>query len=212
MNQRTFSFDRVRLTSERGLLSRSGLQNREKNDGNIARPTRHFHKWRLGVLLCLIITVVMVGIGFNVGYYPFYRLQGVEREQYREALTRAAKGFAVSESLQFEKCLRSEFRELEGKGSAYAWGVFALATHTHEKINLWVALEWSPFWNSWFRTRCQWLADPRDRIFFAESQLKLGNFKKMFSLGESVYREELRRLREVRHTWGLGKAVISNRR
>jgi hypothetical protein len=181
-----------------------------KNNRDLVIPTRHFRKWLLGALLCMIVTGVAVGIGFNVGYYPFCRLQGVEREQYQVALTRAARGFAVSESLQVENCLRSEFRELAGKKSAYAWGVFALANHAHEKVYLWVALEWSPFWNSWFRTRCQWLADPRDRIFFAESQLKLGNLKKMFFLSESVCREELRRLREVRHTWGLGKAVISN--
>jgi len=147
--------------------------------------------------LCLGLTGA--GILFNVLFYPIHGLAGFGREQHEEALHRAAAGFADSESLTLVSLLGTGFlAESTGSGKrALAWGTVMLLTSRGEEVFGWVALKWSPFWNRWERRECAWLADPADRLLFAESLLGLGNFNRTRHAIANLYREEMRRLREI---------------
>ena len=138
-------------------------------------------------------------VWFNVFFYPGYGLDGLGRGQYQAALLRGAAGFAASESLRVGKIIRCRFKELTPCGKAFAWGTVLLFTPKGEEVYLWESLKWSPSRQRWQREKCLWLADPRDRLFFAKSLLGLGIFKKPYYGLANLSREFLRRLREV---WG----------
>lgn len=146
----------------------------------------------------LVPPAVLVGtiVWFNSYFYPGYGLGGIGRDQYQSALLKVGEGFAASESLTLSSLLKSQHRS-SGK-RAHAWGVLRLSTPKGGEVHLWVSISWSPSRNRWQREDCTWLGDPRDRLFFAESLLELGNWKRIYYSLEHYGREELRRLREVR--------------
>ena len=144
----------------------------------------------------LALGMVATLIWFNALFYPGYGLGGLGQEQYQAALLRAAAGYAASESLTPGRLLRSQYRPL-GRGQAETWGTLMLLTPKREEVYLWVYLKWSPFWQRWQRGNCLLLADPRDRIFFAEDISALGNLNKTAYTLENYWREWRRRLREV---------------
>ena len=154
----------------------------------------------LGVWLSLglIIAIIL----FNTIFYPGFGLGGLKKEQYQEALLTAARSYAASEGLTLGSGLWSEFQS--HKKETLAWGTLILLTPTGKEVNLWVSLAWSPFWHRWLRYKCELLADPRDRILFAESLLTLGNFRKVYFTVMNLSREELRRWREVCYGAGCG--------
>lgn len=160
----------------------------------LGREGRTWRRFGLLAIMVLGLILAAVVIWFNVFFYPGYGLGGLAQEQYQAALLRVGEGFAASESLTLASLCRSNFRVLSPE-SAYAWGTLSLLTPEGEPVYLWVALHWSR--HRWWRENCYRLADPRDRLFFAESLLSLGNSKKIAYALENLTREELRRLREV---------------
>jgi hypothetical protein len=152
---------------------------------------------RVAPWLCL--GLIAACVWFNVFLYPTYGLTGFGREQYQEALRRTAAGFAESESLTLVSILeaRSLTESSDSGKRALAWGTVMFLTSRGGEVFGWVALKWSPLWNRWERRECDWLADPADRLLFAENLLGLGNFNRTRYALANLYREELRRLREL---------------
>jgi hypothetical protein len=161
--------------------------------------TRRLFRWVARVVPWICLGLTCACIWFNVFFYPSYGLAGFQREQYQEALRSAAAGLADSESLTLVSLLGANSLT-ESYGSAkrtLAWGTVMLLTSRGEEVFGWVALKWSPVWNRWERRECDWLANPADRLLFAESLLGLGNLNRTRYAIENLYREELRRLREI---------------
>ncbi len=159
---------------------------------------KHFGKRRLAWFSLLVIVLLTAGAytWFNDSFYPGYGLAGIGHDRPQAALIKVAEGFAASESLTVESVLKSQFRPEEAP--TQGWGVLRLLTPQGGEIHLWVAISWSPSRQRWQRQECTWLADPRDRLFFADSLLALGTWKRVYYSLANYGREELRRLREVR--------------
>jgi hypothetical protein len=160
---------------------------------------------RLAILsVCLGLGLVMAIVLFNIVLYPAFGLEDFKKEQYRQALVAVGQSYAASEGLTFRSVSLLTMKT-HGK-NALAWGTLALRTPAGEEVDLWASLQWYPFWHRWLRFKCYLLADPRDRILFAESLLTLGNFRKVYFTLENLSREELRRWREVCYGAGCGHA------
>jgi hypothetical protein len=145
----------------------------------------------VGLSLGLVMAIVL----FNRALYPVFGLESFKKEQYRQALVAVGRSYAASEGLTFQSV---GHLTMNPHGTdTLAWGTLVLRTPAAEEVDLWASLKWSPFWHRWLRYNCRLLADPRDRILFAESLLALGNFGTVYSTLENLSREELRRWREV---------------
>ena len=146
-----------------------------------------------GAILCVLSAYAL----FTFLIYPFYGLRGFDREQYEAAIMKAAKDFAPSESLAVSSLIRSRFEALGENEDAYAWGSVSLLSPRGDRVYLWVSLKWYGSWHRWRRDSIFIMADPRDRLFYAESVLALGSFKKTIYAIQNYRRETLRQVREV---------------
>lgn len=169
---------------------------------NHRKPQTANRKRYFFCLLALPLALLAAFLWFSAGFYPGYGLSGIGRDRYQAALVKVGARFAASESLTFGSLRRSNFQEISPGGAAYAWGTAALYTPTQEKVQIWIALQWSPSRQRWQRLKCLWLADPRHRPFFVENPLTLGNLEKISFFLENAVREERRKLKEV---WGAAK-------
>lgn len=167
-----------------------------KNRGVRSGNPKAFGGWPFRITLGLIFAVVAAGLWFNAIFYPGFGLKELSRQDYRQALLLAGRGFADSESLSLVQSLSCNFREA-AYGKAYAWGTFLLQNSKREKFLLWVSVKWVPFWERWQRLDCSLLADPRDKLLFAESLLFLSPAAKLSYGLANVGREVSRRFREV---------------
>jgi hypothetical protein len=161
--------------------------------------------WRFMAYVSLGLAMVVLALvaSFNRLIYPPMALWGVGRHQFQEALRRVAAGYAASESLTRQELLWSRVRELDPQGPAYAWGTFQFLSPRGEEVFFWASVAWSPALNCWKRQHCQHLADPQDKVLFAESILSLGNLEKILYSVENWGREMRRRIREVEFwLWG----------
>ena len=162
-------------------------------------PPESIHLHRLviraceGAILCLFAAWAL----FTFVFYPVHGLTGLGRRQHEAAIMRAAKEFASSESMVATSLERSRFEAVGENSNAYAWGTVTLLTPGGDHVHLWVSLRWSAFWQRWHRNEILILADPRDRLFFAQSLLSLGSIKKTLYIIQNVRRETLRQIREV---------------
>lgn len=154
---------------------------------------------RIAIRACagVILFLVCASALFIFVIYPFHGLKGLGRAQYEAAIMKAAKDFAASESLVPSSLVRSRFEALDEDGDACAWGSVSLHTPEGDQVHLWVSLEWFALWHGWSRDSIFIMADPRDRIFFAERLTTLGSFKKTHYAIQNARREALRRIRDV---------------
>jgi hypothetical protein len=179
-------------------LSKPGLlmnHMRGMSPGRNRGESTRFKRIITWAVLGVGIGLVIVPVWFNAFFYPGSGLSGFERHQYEEALLKVGAGFAASESLSLVKLLGSQFRSLGPEKDAFAWGTMLLLSQKQDQVYLWVSLKWAPHRHQWLRTGTFWLADPRDRILFAERQLT--NFEKTRFTLENMWREQKRRIREV---------------
>lgn len=176
------------------IFSRAG--NMWENKGGRSGNPKAFGGWPFRIALGLIFAIVAAGFWFNAIFYPGFGLKELSRQDYRQALLLAGRGFANSESLSLVQSLGGNFREAP-YGKAYAWGTFLLQNSKGEKFLLWVSVKWVPFWRRWQRLDCSLPADPRDKLLFAESLLFLSPATKLSYGLANVGREVSRRFREV---------------
>lgn len=149
----------------------------------------------------LFVCALLIGAGvvwllwFNLLRYPGSGLAGIDPNDHRTALTRAGTIYAHSEALRFDELLDSDHYST-AKGDVFAWGTAALKTPDGQAVHASVSLVRTAS-SGWNRFECSLLADPRDRILFAESLLKIGGLNKVRYALQRLWREELRRFREV---------------
>ncbi|MGA3114626.1 MAG: hypothetical protein ABSF90_09375 [Syntrophobacteraceae bacterium] len=146
-----------------------------------------------GAILCLLSASAL----FTFFVYPFHGLKGFGREQYEAAIMKAAKDFAPSESLAVSSIVKSRFEAMGENEDAYAWGSVSLRAPCGDQVYLWVSLKWYGSWHRWRRDSIFIMADPRNRLFYAESVLALGSFKKTIYAIQNAKCETLRNIREI---------------
>jgi hypothetical protein len=151
-------------------------------------------RWLFGCAFLVGASVLWL-LWFNLFRYPGSGLAGIDRNDHGIALTRVGKAYADSDALRFDRLLESDY-SATASGEVFAWGTASLQTPEGQPVHVWVSVYWTETLG-WNRLECYLLADPRDRILFAESLLGIGGLNKVRYALQQLWREELRRFREV---------------
>lgn len=179
-------------------MSRSSNPPRSRTGVRIARIA--------GALALLAILVPFVGtLFFNGSIYPSHGLESFSQEQYPQAMLKAADLYGKTIDYRAKEVMSTEFRDLAPMGGSYCWGVVRLegtGENAGLEQRLWVSLK--RVGDSWMRSDTNifpdtasviLLVDPKYELFF--SPLTLPNFVKLRMEAKRLWREQLRRFREV---------------
>lgn len=135
---------------------------------------------RMARAVAVVLLAVWAALAtFNLAVYPGHGLGSFGIEDYQAAMIKVASELAAAESLTVAGLGRAQFHDPGPLGKAYAWGTVELRTPSNRKASAWVVLRWSPRQAAWRRQEVELLADPRQKLLFAESLLAVGNLDRL---------------------------------
>lgn len=160
-------------------------------------------------VLIVLAALVALSVGsfavFNGYFYPALGMEGLAKEQYRQAWEGAAKGFCASADLVYQGFSPEpgmlKYRAVESGSEAYVWGTARCLTPDGRSRLVWIYLEWSSKRKLWLRNNSLILADDDDEILY--TPVFPGQLTRATTALSKMMRENARHVREARLAAGL---------